>query len=447
MSRLTYRHTIAASYLGYITQAIVNNLAPLLFVTFMSEFSLTLEQITLMTTVNFAVQLLVDLLSAKLVDRIGYRVSIVAAHVLAVLGLFGMAILPGILPPMIGLMIAVVLYAIGGGMIEVLISPIVEACPTEGKSAAMSLLHSFYCWGHVALVLLSTLFFAAFGTANWRVLTLLWMIVPIANAVYFSFVPLYPIVPEEAQQMPMKRMLTSRVFWLLMVMMVCAGASEQAMSQWASTFAENGLHITKTMGDLLGPCAFAVTMGTARALYGKFADKLPLKTAMIASSILCIVCYIVASQSGNALAALLGCALCGFSVGIFWPGTFSLAAGRGYGDVRADGARRRSRLFRRPDDGGAVFRRARRSAIRLNRWHDFPDCDAGVVCVLEDGEEEGVNQGALPLKPQQGFALHPRRVFDPLDTLFAIELVTRSYSARVFIRGTFGSKRNNTPKV
>ena len=198
MSRLTYRHTIAASYLGYITQAIVNNLAPLLFVTFMSEFSLTLEQITLMTTVNFAVQLLVDLLSAKLVDRIGYRVSIVAAHVLAVLGLSGMAILPGILPPMTGLMIAVVLYAIGGGMIEVLISPIVEACPTEGKSAAMSLLHSFYCWGHVALVLLSTLFFAAFGTANWRVLTLLWMIVPIANAVYFSFVPLYPIVPEEA---------------------------------------------------------------------------------------------------------------------------------------------------------------------------------------------------------------------------------------------------------
>ena len=187
MSRLTYRHTIAASYLGYITQAIVNNLAPLLFVTFMSEFSLTLEQITLMTTVNFAVQLLVDLLSAKLVDRIGYRVSIVAAHVLAVLGLSGMAILPGILPPMTGLMIAVVLYAIGGGMIEVLISPIVEACPTEGKSAAMSLLHSFYCWGHVALVLLSTLFFAAFGTANWRVLTLLWMIVPIANAVYFSF--------------------------------------------------------------------------------------------------------------------------------------------------------------------------------------------------------------------------------------------------------------------
>ena len=386
MSRLTYRHTIAASYLGYITQAIVNNLAPLLFVTFMSEFSLTLEQITMMTTVNFAVQLLVDLLSAKLVDRIGYRVSIVAAHVLAVLGLSGMAILPGILPPMTGLMIAVVLYAIGGGMIEVLISPIVEACPTEGKSAAMSLLHSFYCWGHVALVLLSTLFFAAFGTANWRVLTLLWMIVPIANAVYFSFVPLYPIVPEEAQQMPMKRMLTSRVFWLLVVMMVCAGASEQAMSQWASTFAEDGLHITKTMGDLLGPCAFAVTMGTARALYGKFADKLQCAGGTAG---LCAVRLL----GGHLLA---GHVLAGGAC----------ASGRGHCHVRADGARRRSRLFRRPDDGGSVFRRARWSAIRLNRWHDFPDCDAGV---------------------------------DPLDTLLAIELVTRSCSARVFIQGTYGS--------
>ena len=447
MSRLTYRHTIAASYLGYITQAIVNNLAPLLFVTFMSEFSLTLEQITMMTTVNFAVQLLVDLLSAKLVDRIGYRVSIVAAHVLAVLGLSGMAILPGILPPMTGLMIAVVLYAIGGGMIEVLISPIVEACPTEGKSAAMSLLHSFYCWGHVALVLLSTLFFAAFGTANWRVLTLLWMIVPIANAVYFSFVPLYPIVPEEAQQMPMKRMLTSRVFWLLMVMMVCAGASEQAMSQWASTFAENGLHITKTMGDLLGPCAFAVTMGTARALYGKFAAAENCHDCVQHPVHRVLHRGVAERQCAGGTAGLCAVRLLGWHLlaGHVLAGG-ACASGRGHCHVRADGARRRPRLFRRPDDGGAVFRRARRSAIRLNRWHDFPDCDAGVVCVLEDGEE-GVNQGALPLRPQQGFALHPRRVFDPLDTHLAIELVTRSYSARVFIHGTYGSKRNNTPKV
>ena len=322
-----YNQTITACFIGYIVQAIVNNFVPLLFLTFERTYHIPLAQITLLVTLNFGIQLLVDLLSVGFVDRIGYRASMVIAHVLAALGLVLLTVLPEVLPSAFaGILCAVCVYAVGGGLLEVLVSPVVEACPSDNKEKAMSMLHSFYCWGHVALVLLSTLFFAAFGTANWRVLTLLWMIVPIANAVYFSFVPLYPIVPEEAQQMPMKRMLTSRVFWLLMVMMVCAGASEQAMSQWASTFAENGLHITKTMGDLLGPCAFAVTMGTARALYGKFADKLPLKTAMIASSILCIVCYIVASQSGNALAALLGCALCGFSVGIFWPGTFSLAA-------------------------------------------------------------------------------------------------------------------------
>lgn len=327
MKRLShYRHTVAACYLGYITQAIVNNLAPLLFVTFMSEFSLTLEKITLMTTVNFAIQLLVDLVSTRLVDKIGYRVSIVSAHIFAVLGISGMAILPGIMDPFLGLMIAVVCYAIGGGMIEVLISPMVEACPIDGKSAAMSLLHSFYCWGHVALVLLSTLFFALAGRQAWRVLTLLWVLIPLANAVYFCFVPIYPVIAEDAQQMSMGRMLRSRMFWLLMVMMLCAGASEQAMSQWASTFAEKGLQVSKTMGDLLGPCAFAVLMGTARALYAKFADKLPLRTALMASCVLCMGCYALACLSGNALLALIGCALCGFSVGIFWPGTFSEAA-------------------------------------------------------------------------------------------------------------------------
>ena len=401
MSRLTYRHTIAASYLGYITQAIVNNLAPLLLVTFMSEFSLTLEQITMMTTVNFAVQLLVDLLSAKLVDRIGYRVSIVAAHVLAVLGLSGMAILPGILPPMTGLMIAVVLYAIGGGMTEVLISPIVEACPTEGKSAAMSLLHSFYCWGHVALVLLSTLFFAAFGTANWRVLTLLWMIVPIANAVYFSFVPLYPIVPEEAQQMPMKRMLTSRVFWLLMVMMVCAGASEQAMSQWASTKPAEGRPAHQDDGDLLGPCAFAVTMGTARALYGEFADKLPLKTAMIASSILCIVCYIV-SQSGNALAALPGCALCGLGGHLLAGHVLAggaCASGRGMamyalmalaGDLGCSAGPTTVGLF-----SGALG--GLQSGLTVGMI--FPIAMLVLCVFLKTEKKKGLNQGRCPLDP------------------------------------------------
>ena len=246
--RKSYTHTIYASYLGYITQAIVNNFAPLLFLTFQKELHLGLEQITLITTINFAVQLLVDAIAAKVVDRIGYRPCIVAAHVFASAGLLGLALLPQILPPLTGILIAVVLYAIGGGIIEVLISPIVEACPTERKAAAMSLLHSFYCWGHVFLVLASTGFFALFGVGSWRVLACLWALVPLANVFYFLWVPLAPVVQEGTKQLSFGELFRSKVFWVLMVMMVCAGASEQAMSQWASAFAEKGLNIAKAVG-------------------------------------------------------------------------------------------------------------------------------------------------------------------------------------------------------
>lgn len=327
MNRLQqYEHTIYASYIGYITQAIVNNFAPLLFLTFVSEFELTLGNVTVITTLNFAVQLIVDLLSAKFVDKIGYRISIIAAHFFAAAGLLGLVFLPGLLGnAYIGILVAVVFYAIGGGIIEVLISPIVEACPTKKKEAAMSLLHSFYCWGHVGVVLFSTAFFAYFGIDNWKVMAVMWAIVPIFNIFYFSIVPIYPIVNEH-EKMSMKGLLGQKVFWVFILLMIGAGASEQAMSQWASTFAESALHVSKTIGDLAGPCAFAAFMGTARAIYGKYSDRLPLKKMMIASAVLCIGCYFVASFSGNPMIGLLGCAVCGFSVGIFWPGTFSLAA-------------------------------------------------------------------------------------------------------------------------
>ena len=325
--RKSYSHTIYASYLGYITQAIVNNFAPLLFLTFMAEFDLTIERITLITTVNFAVQLAVDAVAARVVDRIGYRPCIVAAHVFSALGLLGLAVLPSVMDPFAGIMTAVVLYAIGGGIIEVLISPIVEACPTEKKAAAMSLLHSFYCWGHAALVLLSTGFFAVFGMGGWRVLACIWALVPLINTAYFLLVPIYPIVPDAAQQMSIGQLMKQRMFWVLMVMMVCAGASEQGMSQWASAFAESGLKVSKTVGDLAGPCLFAMLMGLSRALYAKLSDKISLKAAMVGSGCLCIVCYLLAAFAPHPALGLIGCAVCGFSVGIMWPGTFSLASG------------------------------------------------------------------------------------------------------------------------
>lgn len=326
--RTDYKHTIYASYLGYITQAIVNNFAPLLFLTFQSTYQLNLREITLITTVNFVVQLCVDLLSAKFIDRIGYRPAIVGAHLFATVGLIGLAVFPYILPnAYAGLIVAVICYAIGGGIIEVLISPIVEACPTERKEAAMSLLHSFYCWGQFFLVLMSTLYFFVFGIDNWQILALVWALIPLFNLFYFLFVPIYRTV-EEHEQMSFHMLMRQKVFWLLLVIMVCAGASELAMSQWASAFAESALGVSKTVGDLAGPCAFAILMGTARAFYGKCSERIPLKKFMIGCAILCIGCYALTMLVNVPVLGLVGCAVCGFSVGIFWPGTFSIAAVR-----------------------------------------------------------------------------------------------------------------------
>ena len=281
--RDNYNHTIYACYIGYIVQAIVNNFAPLLFLTFQSTFSLSLDKVSLLVTINFGIQLCVDLLSAKFVDKIGYRPCLIAAHVLAAIGLAGLAIFPYILPSAYaGLLLSIALYAIGGGLLEVLVSPIVEACPTERKEAAMSLLHSFYCWGHVFVVIMSTIFFSVFGIANWRVMACIWALVPALNAIYASQVPIATLSDEggEGGGMGILDLCKSGMFWLLALLMVCAGASEQGMSQWASAFAEAGLGVSKTMGDLLGPCMFAITMGTARVLYSKLSDRLPLAPAM-----------------------------------------------------------------------------------------------------------------------------------------------------------------------
>ena len=322
-----YQNTMYACFVGYIVQAIVNNFVPLLFLTFESSYGIPLSQITMLITFNFGIQLLVDLLSAKFVDKIGYRVSIVMAHIFAALGLAGLVVLPDLLPnAFAGLLIAVVVYAIGGGLIEVLISPIMESCPTKNKEQVMSLLHSFYCWGHVGVVLLSTLFFWLFGIANWKILALLWVIIPVCNGILFCKVPIAPLIEEGETGLSLRELCKNRIFWILMLMMMCAGASEQAVSQWASTFAEQGLGVSKTIGDLAGPRAFALLMGRARAFYGKFGDRIDLDKFMQASSLLCIVSYLCISLSPSPLFSLIGCSLCGLSVGIMWPGTFSKAS-------------------------------------------------------------------------------------------------------------------------
>lgn len=321
-----YSHTIAASYIGYVTQAIVNNFVPLLFLTLQHTYQISLSKITLLVTINFGVQLIVDFLSAQFIDKIGYKVSVVAAHLFAAIGLAGLGIFPELFSdPYIGLILAIFLYAIGGGLIEVLISPIVEACPTDKKSAAMSLLHSFYCWGHMFVVIGSTLFFTLFGIENWRLLALFWAIIPFLNAIYFSRVPIATL-NEAGESMSIKQLFSMKLFWIFAVLMICAGASEQAMSQWTSAFAETSLKLSKTTGDLVGPCLFAALMGVSRVFYSKFSEKVNLQKFMMGSSVLCILSYLFAAISPYPILALIGCGLCGLSVGVLWPGTFSLAA-------------------------------------------------------------------------------------------------------------------------
>lgn len=316
-----------ACFIGYIVQAIVNNFLPLLFVTFQKTYSIPLTQITLLITLNFGIQLVIDMLSAGFVDKIGYRASAIIAHVCSAAGLVLLTVLPGAFPdPFAGILIAVFIYAIGGGLIEVLISPILEACPTDNKEKAMSLLHSFYCWGHVGVVLISTLFFTLFGIENWKILAVCWAVVPAANIILFAKAPIYSLHEDGETGLTLKQLFTRKVFWVMMLMMLCAGASEQAVSQWASTFAEQGLGVSKTIGDLAGPMSFAALMGLSRLLYGKFGDKLDLDKFMRMSCLLCIAAYLCISLVPLPAVGLVGCAVCGFSVGIMWPGTFSKAS-------------------------------------------------------------------------------------------------------------------------
>lgn len=321
-----YKRTLYASYLGYITQAIINNFAPLLFVTFQKEYAISVTQIGFLVTFNFAVQIIIDMLAAKYVEKIGYKTAIVAAHVFCAIGLVGLGIFPDLLGnPYAGLLLAITIYALGGGLIEVLVSPIVEALPMDAKSAAMSLLHSFYCWGHVAVVILSTVFFQVVGIENWRYLAWIWALVPFFNIFVYAGAPIRVLV-EEGEALPTGRLFKMRLFWLLFVLMVCSGASEQAMSQWASFFAETGLKVSKTMGDLLGPCMFAALMGVSRAFYGVMGERIPLKKFISFSSVLCVFSYLLAVFAPHPVLSLAGCAVCGLSVGIMWPGVFSLAA-------------------------------------------------------------------------------------------------------------------------
>ncbi len=324
--KLNYKKTLIACYLGFVTQAISANFAPLLFLTFKSTYGITLDKIAMIPLVFYLTQLLIDLAATKFADKIGYRTCVVASQVLSAVGLVSMAILPEVLPvPFIGILISVVLYAIGSGLIEVLVSPIVEACPFENKDGMMSLLHSFYCWGAMGVILGSTLFFAVFGVENWKILTFIWAMVPLYNTFNFINCPIERLI-EDGKSMGISQLLKTPIFWLLIILMVCSGASEATMAQWASAFTESAIGVSKTVGDLAGPCLFAMFMGISRVLYGKFSEKLDLTKVMLVCGAMCAGCYLLASLSSLPILGLAGCALCGLAVGIMWPGSISISS-------------------------------------------------------------------------------------------------------------------------
>lgn len=326
MTALNYQKTKIACYLGFITQAISANFAPLLFLKFHHDYQISLGNIAWISTCFFFTQLLIDLFCAKFVDRIGYRVCVVASEVCSAAGLIGLAFLPEIFPnPLAGILCSVILYAMGSGLIEVLCSPIIEACPFDNKEATMSLLHSFYCWGAVGTILISTIFFLIFGIENWKWLAVLWAIIPIVNIYNFATCPIEYLVDEE-NGMKVTELFRKPLFWIAICLMICSGASELAMAQWASAYAEAALGLSKTIGDLAGPCMFAVAMGISRVIFGKYGERIDLMKFMASSGILCVICYFLTALSSNPILGLIGCIVCGFSVGIMWPGTISISS-------------------------------------------------------------------------------------------------------------------------
>lgn len=326
MKASNYQKTKIACYLGFITQAIAANFAPLLFLKFHYDYQISLGTIAWISTCFYFTQLLVDLFCTKFVDKIGYRVCVVVSEVCSAAGLLGLAFLPEICPnPFAGILCSVILYAMGSGLIEVLCSPIIEACPFDNKEATMSLLHSFYCWGAVGTILISTLFFTIFGIENWKWLAVLWALIPIVNIYNFATCPIEYLVDDESG-MKVTELFRKPLFWLAICLMICSGASELAMAQWASAYAEAALGLSKTTGDLAGPCMFAVAMGISRVIFGKYGERIDLMKFMTGSGILCVICYFLTALSSNPILGLIGCIVCGFSVGIMWPGTISISS-------------------------------------------------------------------------------------------------------------------------
>lgn len=332
-----FRLTLMAARMGFFTQALVNNLAPVFFVLFRVLYGFSYLQVGILAALNFTLQLFADITSPNLISRFGYRKCAMTAQALCAVGLIlmpGLCILTG--GVYISFIIPVLIYSYGAGMIEVLASPIVEAIPDLPENTKMSMLHSFYSWGQMTCVALTTLALHFIGYERWFLIPVLWSAIPIFGIILFSRARLDMADMAEKESEKGGR-LFCRSFVLMLIIMTCAGASEIAMSEWSSLFAEEALGVSKVAGDLFGPCMFALFMGMGRMCHAKFGERLNLSRLIKACSLLCVICYVGAALLRPAAASLIFCALTGLSVSLMWPGALSLAAARNNGGARMYG--------------------------------------------------------------------------------------------------------------
>ncbi len=321
-----YFPTKLAGYVGFVVQAIVNNFLPILFIVFQNVYNLSYEKLGRLILFNFATQMFIDLITPKIIAKIGYRKAASLSQGAAAAGLILLGTLPSLMNnTYLAIIISIIIYATGSGLMEVILSPMIEMLPTGNKSGNMAVLHSFYCWGQAFTVLVTTGLVFLFGFKQWYFIPAIWAIIPFLNMFSFLRVPIVQPSPDEKMS-TFSELVKKPLFLVYMVMMFCAGASEIAMAEWASIFAQNALGVSKAIGDITGPCAFALFMGTGRVVYAKLSKKVSFTKMLVILNIFCFVCYMVVAVCKIPIIALIFCAVCGFTVSISWPGIYSAGA-------------------------------------------------------------------------------------------------------------------------
>lgn len=325
MQKVNYFPTKVAGYVGFFVQAIVNNFLPILFIALQDVYKMSYGRLASLIAVNFGAQVIVDFLAPKVVAKLGYRKTAFLSQFMAFLGLALLSLLPNVIMPYIAIIICIILYATGSGLTEVILSPMIEMLPTRNKSGNMAILHSFYCWGQAVTVLGTTALVYLSGFENWFIIPLIWSVVPFINM--FSFLKVPIVEPDPSVKVAtFFELVKNKRFLLYMLLMFCAGASEIAMAEWASIFAQNALGVSKAIGDVTGPCAFAIFMGLGRVIYAKFSKKISFIKLLICLNVLGVICYLMVAFCRLAFVSLIFCALCGLTVSISWPGIYSLGA-------------------------------------------------------------------------------------------------------------------------